>query len=137
MYEKPDRPRGVVLRVLDTDAICTAVAEQLDNGSEYEVAFAPYAVAQTVNGMMFVICREGVGWQVSCTQPLQLDLYAKVTNAISVLPSFAVNLTPAQIDLHTTEVEIDLADLIRTFGGRLEDNFWAHYHRLFCAVATL
>lgn len=130
MYEKRERQRGVILRLLDVSTICANATEQIGDGTVYESDYTPWAVAQTVDGLMFVICSEGVGSEVANETPLELNLYAKVENCITILHSFIVQLTPAEIEPHISDETIDLADLVRTFGPRLEDNFWLWYRRL-------
>lgn len=126
MGRDQERLRGVTLRLLNTDAICATVSEQLEAGP-FETVFDPYAAAQLSDGTLVVICGEGVGWEVTAEQPFPLELYAKAKN---VFPSFVANLTAEQVLRFVTDEPIDPADLVRKFGGRLEDNFWLWRGRL-------
>jgi len=71
------------------------------------------------------VCGEGVGWQVDDGNPWDLDLYTKSAESFGMFPIWSVTLTVADvIRLQDPSAgSIDLADLIRTFGGRLEANF--------------
>lgn len=129
MYERPERTRGIVLDILDLsmvedDALAKAKQDRPEDGLvALKAGFGPYAVADTARGM-FVICNEGVGWEVSDEKPLRVELFGEYDGKFDAMASEVVELTPAQVRAFTSTTDrIDLADLIRVFGDRLERNF--------------
>lgn len=122
-----DRTRGVTLRVLDINRVAAEASKQLDR--TLRTSFEPYAMAEH-DGHLYVVCNEGVGWEVTDKDPLYLDLYAHSENGISIFPTCQAKLSPAEVRELATDQEIDLADLIRTFGSRLESNFWSLHELL-------
>lgn len=124
-----DRPRGVKLHLLDIHRLEANATEQLADGSIYSVGFGPWAAVEH-GDRLYAVCVEGVGYEVTEAQPLELDLYKETPGHISIIPSFRALLSPADVrDLITPE-EVDLADHVRTFGARLEGNFWGLHQLL-------
>jgi hypothetical protein len=135
-----NRERGILLNVLDLSALAPAALEYAqreypESGfTSVEPGFGPYGVADTDHGL-FVVCNEGVGWEVTGDKPLAVECYGetkvdgKVTS-FSMLPACVVYLTPAQVRGAVTEETIDLADLVRRFGDRLEVNFSIWHHKI-------
>lgn len=132
-FDTDTRPTGVKLHLLDTDKIVAQANGQ--TGEHFEVSFAPYAVAEH-DGELYVICVEGVGWHVTDENPLSVDLFRKKPNTIAIMPSLQAKLDPAEVRELTTSTEIDLADLIRRFGSRLEANFWIWHRTLTAKVGA-
>lgn len=120
------RPRGVTLTLLDLTQVIedanTWWTSEHQDGSWVEVGYAPYAAAEH-NGDLYVVSNEGVGWKITDTSHLILDLYRKSPNGFGILPAMEASLTPDEVRACMTGEDIDLADLIRVFGRRLEDNF--------------
>lgn len=87
-----------------------------DNG---QAPFYGYALAVSA-GKVYVICTEGVGWEVTSDRPLFVDSMAGGYE----LPLAAVM---AAASLGKT---VDLADHIRTFGSRLDSNHYQWHARL-------
>lgn len=129
MINHVTRPTGVKLRLLNVDKVTEDVKEE--HGA-FETGFGPYAVAEH-GGTLYVLNTEGVGWVVTDEDPLQLDLYKKTEGRISIFPSLRATLTPAEVRELVTDTEVDLADHVRRFGARLEDNFWLWFRRLSAA----
>ena len=124
------RPTGVKLTLLDLSSVTTAAAESPHATYEaYDVGFAPYAMAE-VDGHLYVVSHEGVGWEVTDDEPLLLDLYGKKPNTITIAPSLQASLSPDEVRELATGGEVDLADHVRRFGARLESNFWSWHRRL-------
>lgn len=129
------RQRGVTLRLLDLQALseralATWQAARPDSAyTSMEPGFAPYAVAEH-DGVLYVICNEGVGWTVTEDSPLEVDLYGKSEDSFSMLPNLTATLSVDDVRTLITEEEVDLADHVRSFGSRLESNFAMWYRRL-------
>ena len=130
-----ERERGVTLRLLDLSGIEEVALERYNqhlaiDGKEpadsMSIGSAPYAVAEK-DGVMYVICNEGVGWEITDEDPLILDLYPHTGNSFGIFPVMSASLKPEDVRNRTSEAEVDLADHIRTFGARLESNFHQWY----------
>jgi hypothetical protein len=100
------RERGIMVRTLDLTGMTAA-------------PFYSYALA-TVGSESYVICSEGVGWLVSDDEPLYVD-----TMAGEVVVILADVLTAAR-----QGADVDLADFVRSFGDRLECNFYLWHRKL-------
>ena len=123
-----ERPRGVTLRLLDTSAVLALAAAEADRRSPGEADVTvrlsddPYAVAEH-DGKTYVICVEGVGWEVKEDAPLVLPVYVAKAGHIAILPSFDVEMPLVEVQaLAAVGEEVDLADHVRRFGHRLESN---------------
>jgi hypothetical protein len=134
-----ERVRGVTLRIIDLHGLVenagTEIREKMllngqevPDGFEIRPGFEPWAYTEH-DGRHFVICNEGVGYEVSMDEPWEVPLYSRRKGFVSILPSWTVPLTPGEIAPMAGE-EIDLADLIRSFGARLEQNFWIWFREL-------
>ena len=77
----------------------------------------PMAVVQTKDGIA-TICSEGVGWKMSEIGELTIQIYNS-DGFISYVDAPAVFVIGAL----TSGTEVELADFIRTFGARLDNNF--------------
>ena len=130
-----ERARGVTLRLLDLSGIQEVALERYNqhlaiDGKEpadrMSVGSEPYAVAEK-DGKMYVVCEEGVGWEITDEQPLEIDLYSHRGNSFGIFPVMSASLKPEDVRGRTTDTEVDLADHIRTFGARLESNFASWY----------
>jgi hypothetical protein len=128
------RESGVMLRLLDLTSIEAAATEkwlEKDDhaGSYLEAGFKPLAMAGA-GDELYVVCQEGVGWKVTPEKPLEVELFQRADEKDGQMRSFSImavmvaSLTPEEVLACATEEEIDLSDLIRSFGQRLEDNFW-------------
>ena len=49
---------------------------------------------------------------------------------MSMLPTVVVPLSPAEVRALMSEEQVDLADHVRKFGDRLENNFSIWHHKL-------
>lgn len=126
-----ERDRGVTLTVLDLDPLLSKLAEEVqdrmpDSRLEFRMT---YAVAEK-DGKTFVVCNEGVGWKVTEEDPLEVAVFSSSPEGFSMFPQYRIVLSPDEVRKYATGEKIDLADLVRTFGGRLEDNFWIWHHTL-------
>lgn len=104
-----DRTRGTLVRTVPVSATV-------------HPSYA-YAMA-TVGADTYVICSEGVGWKVTADEPLIVD---------TLLGTHVMTVDEVrEAAEHGTDV--DLADHVRTFGSRLESNFWGWHARLNSAM---
>lgn len=126
-----ERARGVTLHLLDLSGLEEAALERYNqhlaiDGKEpadrMSIGSAPFAVAEK-DDVMYVVCEEGVGWEITDEAPLEIDLYSHRGNSFGIFPVMSASLKPEDVRNRTTETEVDLADHIRTFGARLESNF--------------
>lgn len=80
----------------------------------------PTAVVNGKDGIA-VICTEGVGWVADKDGLLPLNLY------YNAWQENYFNVTPEEILSCLSDEQIDLAKFIRTFGDRLENNYYIWY----------
>lgn len=133
MRDAQPRSRGVTLRLLDFSAVVAdAQAKAAGADETVELSHTPYAAAE-VGERLYVVCHEGVGWEVTEDEPLELPLHVRTPSGFSIFPRWNAMLSPSEVRLARTEEEVDLADLVRTFGARLEANFWL-WHRTLSGV---
>ena len=135
-----ERSRGITLQVRDmSDLEAEARAfRQRTNPACYEakVQWGPWATV-TKNGRLYAICSEGVGYEVSDAEPFEAEFTGRYStpdepnrHLFDVMSFATVELTPAELIGYPVTKEVDLADFIRTFGDRLESNFWSWYDEL-------
>lgn len=141
MKTTTDRQRGVMLTLLELDDVVESATtfyktrhpDREGVTVTMRLGFEPYAVADTDHGM-FVVNNEGVGYEVTDSDPLELDLYASFDEggqqSFEVLPSVMSSLSPDDVREHATGEQVDLADLVRVFGARLETNFHVWHREL-------
>lgn len=101
MATPESRPRGVYVVQKDlTDALPADFGRLMN-----------YALADAPDGRTYALCSEGVGWMVDADNPLEVEGIGRAaTVTLDELQS-----APGKL--------VDLADFVRTFGGRLEANF--------------
>jgi hypothetical protein len=127
----PERRRGIILIRLDFVGLIETVRQQYDIGlsATVDVGRYDYALAEA-RDQAHVICSEGVGWNVTA-QPLRLPIYVASPGFMALAPQFEIELTANEVrECARPDKLVDLADLIRRFGSRLEDNFWLWHRRL-------
>lgn len=110
MWTDRNRSRGVILHTMPGDEI-NGPAEQ-------------YALLLRTNGdktQARMVCAEGVGYLVTDEKPWCWTDYDDTQ------PTFTLRQL---LDIAASEEskEVDLADWVRVFGDRLENNFSLHYH---------
>lgn len=128
-----DRKRGIVLHRLDWDALSKAAVRHLTAAfPEAEWVKArpewEYVIAETTDGETYVICSEGVGWKVTYSEPFTMYVAPSWREGRKTVGGMTAE-TP--VFLYLNEVRkmistdtVDLADFVREFGSRLENNFW-------------
>lgn len=138
-----DRERGTMVRRLDNRVLAEralahlkVIAPEVDWVEAMPVM--SFATKEVEYEGRFVICTEGVGWKVGYGEPFVLEVSTKWRDEKGEVhgtfgPSAEVYLHGAEVvaaeDL-TDEGEVDLADFIRSFGSRLESNFYLWHNRL-------
>ena len=127
------REKGTTLRLLDFSRVEQQALEAAKKDAEgtdgkvptaLEAGFAPWAAGKTKDGTVVVVCVEGVGYEVTDDSPFHLELFARYDGGFGILPTMEAVMKPADLQEYLTNETIDLADLVRQFGRRLEDNFW-------------
>lgn len=132
-----ERARGITLTLLDLTHVTAQARKEIapaePNPQEVDVSlgFEPYAMAEH-GGKLYVVCHEGVGWEVTDDDPFPLDLYVSRPGHLAIAPRFSALLRPEEVRAAATEQTVDLADHVRRFGSRLEANFWT-WHRALTA----
>lgn len=129
-----ERERGTMLRLLDMEKLHALVLPDAEvrapEMTVFEVSFQPWAYGVAPDGRAYVICNEGVGWEVDYEdRKVHIDVHGSRPKAdesgkvFSILPAVTAIMDRADVEEILTDEEIDLADLIRSFGQRLETNF--------------
>lgn len=116
---RPERIRGTVVHLLDPEKTTKFLQTRLDNP---DVVSSPMVVANGNKGIA-TICGEGVGWFVDEKGLLPIDYYS------GAYGGGYLDITPEELMPLISDKTIDLADFVRTFGDRLENNFylWVNY----------
>lgn len=133
-----ERTRGVTVKVIDMQPLYDKwSAEVHARNPEITKVSASFhwAIGQDPNGGLHLICSEGVSWELPPEDAgrlrpagypdlVDIDLYNRTDpDKIAMAPIATVKV--AAEDLRDLPAEDkDLADFVRTFGRRLEQNFW-------------
>lgn len=90
----------------------------------------PVGIVRTPLGM-YAMCTEGVGSRIPITEetPLELEFYKKYEGGIAMYPSMKHTMSDTKVVDYLTGEKKNLADFIRVFGARLEDNYisWLYF----------
>lgn len=126
-------PSGVVLTRLDLtkateDATAWLREQQGDPEVRAEFGTEANSAAVEVGGVLYVLCEEGVGQQVTATEPLRLSIYSRKANSFGIMPVAESRMDEAEVRALMTGEQVALEDFIRRFGARLEANYslWAN-----------
>lgn len=127
------RARDITLRLMDLEEHRAAAEETIrdERGDEtlgVKFGFTPYA-AYDAGDTIYVVCHEGVGWEVTADEDLELGLYVSHPNMLAIAPSSIMKLSIDEVREVLTDEVVNLADHVRKLGRRLEDNFWV-WHRV-------
>jgi hypothetical protein len=140
-----ERARGVTVQVLDFTPIYEMVIEKFKTKRPDIDTVGTYTWALAVDpaGNHYLVCDEGVGGEISDDEAYGVDLWDRTEREVKETEdggkAFTLDMmaiTTARLKLsdvreHLPVVEeVDLADFIRTFGARLEDNFWLWHDAL-------
>jgi hypothetical protein len=111
------------------------------------------ALGKAKTGHLYVVCSEGVGYVVSKEEPLEIEFHGSYykrigqdwvnqagdfiqaeidphSHSFDYMPFAEVTLSVEDLKSYPILGEVDLADHVRSFGNRLEDNFWGMYEAL-------
>lgn len=136
-----ERARGVTVQVLDLEDMKDQ-AVQFRKETEPECVNASvyggeWAVAQTKSGDLMVLCTEGVAYFVTDDDPMEFEFHGQYKDEedssvtrFDMFPFASTTLTAEELVLYPTKEEVDLADFVRRFGDRLENNFWTLFKEL-------
>ena len=114
-----ERITGRMIRLLDTEKLKKLVLTTLeaDGISTDKVEVEQMAIVRTKHDEVAVLCTEGVGWTTSKESgTLPIMTWADWHQNYVYLPEAYV------LSCVSDEV-VDLADFVRVFGARLENNF--------------
>ena len=142
-----ERARGVTVKVLDLSALEAQALEyrQRTNPDCYEarVYASPHAVVEAKDGTLWTICVEGVMYPIDKEQGFVAQFHGSYhlrndegeiepnKHTFDMMPFGSVEIsTEDLLREYPVKEEVDLADFVRTFGTRLESNFWAAYDEL-------
>jgi hypothetical protein len=114
-----ERIRGTIVHTLDPEKTVKFLQAKLDNT---EIAYDPMVVVNGDKGIA-TVCTEGVGWFVDDKGLLPVNYH------VGQFGSGYVDITPEELMPLISNETVDLADFIRSFGDRLENNFysWVSY----------
>jgi hypothetical protein len=88
-----------------------------------------WALATAPDGTDYLVCEEGVGYPLHDTDNT-FDVWFSSEHSFQMLPAMTLTLTADEVKALATGEVVDLADHVRVFGGRLEDNFWLWHSTL-------
>ncbi len=112
---RPERIRGTVVHLLDPEKTTEFLKDRLNNPDAYS---QPMTVVNGNKGIA-TLCTEGVGWFVDENGVLPINYY------VGQFGSGYIDITPEELMPLISNETTDLADFIRTFGDRLENNFYS------------
>lgn len=133
------KPTNIVVQPIKLDGLETqALAYVLESGvlrkalspnaTACKAGFAPHGFVETPRGI-FALCSEGVGPSTPITETDKyiIEFYPEHFKDghgfISMMPQCSMKLGPAELKELANGDHINLADFIRSFGGRLDDNY--------------
>jgi len=135
------KPSNLVVQLLDFSplhikALEYVNAQEVEKGQPLSTACKPmnsYGFIETDDGV-YVLCSEGVGSShpISEEHPYELDFFTERIDKddpskrfIGIMPSCTIRLmTNDMLYGHATGDTVPLHDFIRTFGDRLETNYY-------------
>jgi hypothetical protein len=138
-----ERKRGVTVKTLDMTPLYERIAEGVRDKIKPDVTAVttPYnwALATDRYGRSYLVCDEGVYWPIGNDDevrpsgtfgPTDFDVFdaterysASGNRTMSIMALATVKLSLSDVE-PLVSGEDDLADFVRTFGARLEQNFW-------------
>lgn len=123
-----ERPMGRMVHRLNTETIKPVIiATLVDRGftvNPDDIEIDNMVVARVKGDTYATICSEGVGWTVD-----KLEGTLPVTFWHGGWRSDYVDLMANLVLGHVSDEEVDLAEFVRMFGARLENNFHIWYNQ--------
>lgn len=146
MYRE-ERERGITVQVLDMSSLEGSALkmrqEMKPDCYEARIYGGEIAVARDSNGTLYAICTEGVGYEVTKESPMELLFHGSYrlrdeetgeitsgSHSFDMMPFASIELGPDELLAYPVKEEKDLADFVRSFGARLEQNFWLWFNTL-------
>ena len=114
-----ERITGRMIRLLDSDKLTELVCAVLEASgrSTDDVKVERLALVRTKGGKVATLCSEGVGWETNDdTGSLPIIVWHGWQQDYVYLPE-------AHVVSCVSDEVVDLAEFVRVFGGRLENNF--------------
>jgi hypothetical protein len=127
----PDRPRGVTVQVLDMQPLIDRILDHARENIRPDIhgieIQGRWAIGTDAGGKKHILCSEGVGWDLD-DEPVKAPLFERFADEkrLSMVPLIEANLTTSTVADLPRQDE-DLADFVRSFGARLERNFFEWY----------
>lgn len=150
------RERGVIVQVLDMSVVEAEALEfrQKTHPDCYEAKIygGKIAMSESKYGHIYTVCTEGVGPDTGVTfdDPLFIEFHGSYyvredstmedllgrpvpgeikpgSHTFDCMPFASTTLNPDELRSYPILEEVDLADFIRSFGARLEGNFWSWF----------
>lgn len=155
MYRE-ERATGVTVQVLDMSALELQALNyrKISRPECYEARIfgGEVAIHKSENGHLYSICTEGVGQIVSAEEPVEFQFHGSYhvrmedtidengnivpgeidphRHTFDALPFASIELDDEELKEYPVKREEDLSTFIRTFGARLEQNFWLWFNTL-------
>ena len=111
---------SIMVAKLDSDKVVELIKSRRETDEHIEAE--PFVVVNTPKGLA-TICSEGVGWWKNDDDKYLVGFYVGYSN-----PSHY--MTEDELLSCVSSEKVDLADFIRSFGGRLEANFDLWYNQI-------
>ena len=119
--QRLERIRGTIVHTLDPEKTVKFLQAKLNNT---EITYDPMVVVRGDKGIA-TVCTEGVGWFIDDKGLLPVNYH------VGQYGGGYLDITPEELMPLISNETVDLADFIRSFGDRLENNFysWVGYAR--------
>lgn len=105
------------------DEITAFAGDKLEKGEELYCS-VDWGIVE-VAGSHYLICNEGVGSTLSIEEEDgKIDWHVRKPNSIELMPRFRTSVTPDDFPSICTSEILPLDEFIRSFGTRLESNYW-------------
>ena len=93
------------------------------DATECKAGFSPYGFVNTPKGL-FALCSEGVGdGPITDEDPYVVSFYPRTSRSGWILPACEAKLGPSAIRELADGTTSNLAEFIRSFGARLDNNY--------------
>lgn len=117
------RETDIVVHVIDTDKATAFIKERLNAPEDSEIRADLMAVVNGDRGLATVVT-EGVGWFADANGGIPINYWSGGYGSGGY-----IDITEEELKSLISDETVNLADHIRTFGDRLETNFyiWRQY----------
>lgn len=129
-----DRTRGVMLQRIEfpTEELITEGNERLSPPAPFTQVRIGQATEHAVvehNGQAYLVDSEGVIYDVNALG-VKMPVYFSTETSLAIVPQGQLSYRWEQLLSFRTDEDVDLADFVRRFGARLEQNFILLYREL-------